>query len=150
MLFLVLSVCSDCHRCCCFRKMRCCKSTGACFKIKLDFQSIWPSSALDGISIPYECKTDFVSILQTTFTKHSSIQNVIFSQGTGGHPDTSLENQDTCHHEVTYPKTLEYRTGRNPLFTLFFQASSGIRMDQNKGFLPVLYSRVFDLCNKQS
>ena len=43
-------------------------------------------------------------------------------------------------------KTLDYRTGRNPLFTLFFQASSGIRMDQNKGFLPVLYSRVFE-CN---
>ena len=26
---------------------------------------------------------------------------------------------------------------------VFFQAISGIRMDQNKGFLPVLYSKVF-------
>ena len=26
----------------------------------------------------------------------------------------------------------------------FFQASSGILMDQNKGFLPVLYSKVFE------
>ena len=37
-------------------------------------------------------------------------------------------------------KTLEYRTGRKRFVYIFFQASSGIRMDQNKGFLPVLYS----------
>ena len=41
------------------------------------------------------------------------------------------------------PKTLEYRTGRKRFVYIFFQASSGIRMEQNKGFLPVLYSKVF-------
>ena len=44
--------------------------------------------------------------------------------------------------ELLRSKTLEYRTGRK---RFFFQASSGIRMDQNKGFLPVLYSMVFDV-----
>ena len=41
------------------------------------------------------------------------------------------------------PKTLEYRTGRSSLVYIFFQASSGILMDQHKGLLPVLYSTVF-------
>ena len=49
---------------------------------------------------------------------------------------------------VLYPKTLEYRTGRKRFVYIFFQASSGIRMDQNKGFLPVLYSKVFDTNNQ--
>ena len=28
---------------------------------------------------------------------------------------------------------------------IFFQASSGIRMDQNKGILPILNSKVFEV-----
>ena len=36
-------------------------------------------------------------------------------------------------------KILEYKmNGRKRFVYIFFQASSGIRMDQNKGFLPVL------------
>ncbi len=60
---------------------------------------------------------------------------------------TLLPDSANKAHYSRRPKTLEYRTGRNPLFTLFFQASSGIRMDQNKGFLPVLYSTVFGIAN---
>ena len=43
------------------------------------------------------------------------------------------------------PKTLKYRTGRSSFVYIFFQASSGREMDQNKGLLQVLYFTVFGL-----
>ena len=55
-------------------------------------------------------------------------------------PEQGLKNG--FMKQLCYPKTLEYRTG------FFFQVSSGIRMDQNKGLLSVLYSKVFDTDRK--
>ena len=43
------------------------------------------------------------------------------------------------------PKTLEYRTGRKWFVYIFFQASSGIRIDQNKGLLPEFFFNVSEI-----
>ena len=40
---------------------------------------------------------------------------------------------------------IEYRTGISSFVYIFFQAISGIRINQNKWLLPVLYSKVFVL-----
>ena len=51
----------------------------------------------------------------------------------------------TKSKEYFHPKKLEYKEcDRKRFVYIFSQASSGIRMDQNKGFLPVLYSKVFE------
>ena len=52
-----------------------------------------------------------------------------------------LENRQVQDHP--WAKTLDYRTGRNPMFWSIRMPELAWKNNVNKGLLPVLYSRVF-------